>query len=204
MDASAAALAAGLCGQVSVGMMSKSRSAPAFSLKRVGLVLCGSATGLSLRYVGAWKVGLASVAGSLCLLLGARWDNARAELAPRWEPHGRGASCLASEARTSASDDRRPSRLLFAEGGRESGEGDVVGVGGVSDVARGGGAGVGAARDVPLERRSVRPRVRGRGLRVLPERREPPGRASGAPHRSGGDVGSGQEAEGDPQGGNLG
>ncbi|KAH8056695.1 oxidosqualene cyclase [Aureococcus anophagefferens] len=92
MDSMSIDLAAGVCGFAASALMSKSRSVPPLCYTRVGMVLCGSGAALALRCKGAAKAGIASVAGAGCLLLFARWDNARAELAPRWEPHGRGAT----------------------------------------------------------------------------------------------------------------
>ena len=92
MDSMSIDLAAGVCGFAASALMSKSRSVPPLCYKRVGMVLCGSGAALALKCKGAAKAGMASVAGAGCLLLFARWDNARAELAPRWEPHGRGAT----------------------------------------------------------------------------------------------------------------
>jgi squalene/oxidosqualene cyclase-like protein len=76
----------------------KSRSVPIFYLRRAGVVVCGSLTLAAFRTCDTKTVAKAS-AGALAVLVSmGRWDNARAELAPRWEPHGRGASDLKGEA----------------------------------------------------------------------------------------------------------
>ena len=70
----------------------KSRSVPIFYLRRAGIVVCGSLTFVALRTSDTSTVAKASIGSLAALLTLGRWDNARAELAPRWEPHGRGAS----------------------------------------------------------------------------------------------------------------
>ncbi|KAH8052091.1 oxidosqualene cyclase [Aureococcus anophagefferens] len=77
MDFMSIDLAAGVCGFAASALMSKSRSVPPLCYTRVGMVLCGSGAALALRCKGAAKAGIASVAGAGCLLLFARWDNAR-------------------------------------------------------------------------------------------------------------------------------
>ena len=77
MDSMSIDLAAGVCGFAASALMSKSRSVPPLCYKRVGMVLCGSGAALALKCKGAAKAGIASVAGAGCLLLFARWDNAR-------------------------------------------------------------------------------------------------------------------------------
>ena len=70
----------------------KSRSVPIFYLRRAGIVVCGSLTFVALRSSDTTTVVKASLGSLAALLTLGRWDNARAELAPRWEPHGSGAS----------------------------------------------------------------------------------------------------------------
>ena len=70
----------------------KSRSVPIFYLRRAGIVVCGSLTFVALQTNDTSTVAKASIGSLAALLTLGRWDNARAELAPRWEPHGRGAS----------------------------------------------------------------------------------------------------------------
>ena len=70
----------------------KSRSVPIFYLRRAGIVVCGSLTFVAMRSTDTSTVAKASIGSLAALLTLGRWDNARAELAPRWEPHGRGAS----------------------------------------------------------------------------------------------------------------
>ena len=92
MESVALDVAAGVSGVACSSLMSKSRSVPAICYRRVGIVLCGSLAGCALRVKGAARVGVASCAATATLLCLGRWDNARAEVAPRWEPHGRGAT----------------------------------------------------------------------------------------------------------------
>lgn len=84
-------VAAALTGAMISASSCKSRSA-SHVLKRGGIFLCGSLTAAALRKSSSRAVAAAAAAGLASLLALGRWDNARAEVAPRWEPHGRGAS----------------------------------------------------------------------------------------------------------------
>lgn len=89
---------AGLCGQSLCAYSCKSRSVPGWALAPSGVVVSGLICGYLLTATPPAVYLALSAGAALALARVGRWDNARAEYAPRWEAHGCGATTLVSEA----------------------------------------------------------------------------------------------------------